>query len=333
MDAKSLYKVSVIVPVYGVERFAERCAESLLSQTLSSGVEYIFVDDCTPDASIDVIRNVMECYPDRMADCRIVRHEKNRGLPAARNTGLEVASGEYVYHCDSDDYLEPDMLEQLYTKAKSCDADMVWSDWYLSFEGNERYMNQPSAATGREALSRVLDGSMKYNVWNKLTRRKLFVDNRIEFPDSRSMGEDMTMIRLMACAGRTAYVNKALYHYVRTNTGAMTQTYSEIHLSELKENVVVTERFLRAVVSDSDIDRELAFFKLNVKLPFLFTGKRNDIRRWQEWYPEANRYIMANSRQSLRTRMLQWCASNGLMWVNLIYTRVVFNFIYGRIFK
>ena len=74
MDAKSLYKVSVIVPVYGVERFAERCAESLLSQTLSSGVEYIFVDDCTPDASIDVIRKVMERYPDRIADCRIVRH-------------------------------------------------------------------------------------------------------------------------------------------------------------------------------------------------------------------------------------------------------------------
>lgn len=182
-------------------------------------------------------------------------------------------------------------------------------------------------------MSRVLDGTMKYNVWNKLTRRKLFVDNCIEFPSGRAMGEDMTMIRLLACAARTAYVGKALYHYVRTNMGAMTQIYSDKHLSELKENVAETESFLRSVVTDCDIDSELALFKLNVKLPFLFTGKLTDVRRWQKWYPETNRYIMTNSRQSMRTRLLQWCASAGLTWVNMLYTRVVFNFIYGKIYK
>lgn len=320
------------MPVYGVARFVERCVESLLSQTLGE-VEYIFVDDCTPDDSIAIIRSVIERYPERLADCRILRHDVNCGLPAARNTGMGVASGEYVYHCDSDDFLEFDMLELLYSKAKSMDADMVWADWYLSFEGNERYMTQPSASTGREALSRVLDGTMKYNVWNKLTRRKLFVDNCIEFPSGRAMGEDMTMIRLLACAARTAYVGKALYHYVRTNMGAMTQIYSDNHLSELKENVAETESFLRSVVTDCDIDSELALFKLNVKLPFLFTGKLTDVRRWQKWYPETNRYIMTNSRQSMRTRLLQWCASAGLTWVNMLYTRVVFNFIYGKIYK
>lgn len=147
------------------------------------------------------------------------------------------------------------------------------------------------------------------------------------------MGEDMTMIRLMACAGRTARVAEALYHYVRTNASAMTQTYSARHLEELRLNVDETESFLRKHVADDSIDRELNLFKLSVKLPFLFTGHRKDCLMWRKWYPEANRHIMANKGQALHTRMLQWCAAKGLTWVNIVYTRVVFNFFYGTIFK
>ena len=84
-------KVSVIVPVHGVEKFVEHCAVSLMEQTLD-GVECIFVDDCTPDSSVDIIRNVISRYPEREA--RIVSHSENRGLPTARNTGLELATGK-----------------------------------------------------------------------------------------------------------------------------------------------------------------------------------------------------------------------------------------------
>ena len=88
-------KVSVIVPVYGVEKFVEHCTVSLMDQTLD-GVEYIFVDDCTPDGSVGIIRNVISRYPDK--DVRIVSHSVNRGLPAARNTGISLANGEYIFH-------------------------------------------------------------------------------------------------------------------------------------------------------------------------------------------------------------------------------------------
>ena len=121
-------KVSVIVPVYGVENFVGRCFRSLMEQTLQD-VEFIVVDDCTPDMSIGVIRNVMKDYPGR--DVQIVSHNENKGLPSARNTGLAMAKGEYVFHCDSDDFVEPDMLETLYDEAKRKDADIVWCDWFL----------------------------------------------------------------------------------------------------------------------------------------------------------------------------------------------------------
>ena len=189
-------KVSVIVPVHGVEKFVEHCAVSLMEQTLD-GVECIFVDDCTPDSSVDIIRDVISRYPDR--DARIVSHSVNRGLPSARNTGLGLAMGKYVFHCDGDDWIEPDMLEKMYAVAEKSQADIVYCDFYLSYEKNERYMSNPCLESGEELLRQgFLSGAVKYNVWNKLVRRRLYTDNGIVFPDGHSMGEDMNMTRLKA---------------------------------------------------------------------------------------------------------------------------------------
>ena len=97
-------KVSVIVPIYKVERFIARCVTSLMKQTLQD-VEYIFVDDATPDQSLSILQEVLVAYPERKKYVKILHHKDNQGLPAARNTGLEVSEGEYIFHCDSDDYV------------------------------------------------------------------------------------------------------------------------------------------------------------------------------------------------------------------------------------
>lgn len=132
-------KVSVIIPIYKVEKFIGRCVRSLMEQTFCD-VEYIFVNDATPDSSMEVLASVMTCYPDKKDCIKILNHEENKGLPAARNTGLAVAVGNYIFHCDSDDFVEADMLEELYVRAQKIDADIVWCDWFLTFETNERYM-------------------------------------------------------------------------------------------------------------------------------------------------------------------------------------------------
>lgn len=149
----SAISVSVIVPIYKVERFIARCVSSLLEQTLQN-VEFIFVDDATPDGSIDVLQQVIERYPHRAEQVRLIHHEHNKGLPAARNTGLQVACGEYIFHCDSDDYVEPDMLQTIYDKATTENADFVWCDWWLSFEKRERYMKQPAYHTTLKRIER-----------------------------------------------------------------------------------------------------------------------------------------------------------------------------------
>lgn len=268
-------KISVIVPIYKVEPFIARCAKSLMEQTLTD-VEYIFVDDASPDGSIAMLLKVLADYPKRSNHVKILTHTENKGLPAARNTGLAVAQGEYIFHCDSDDFVEPDMLDQLYRKATDIDADIVWCDWWLSFAKNERYMKQPEFHTPIDALKGMLSGVMKFNVWNKLIRRSLYVENKIEFPAGYGMGEDMTIMRLFARASKVAYLPKAFYHYVQLNTGAFSKTYSNRHLEELQYNVSLLLNDLQGMFGEQ-LKKEMAFFQLDVKFPFLITDDFQNI--------------------------------------------------------
>lgn len=324
-------KISVIIPIYKVERFIARCIRSLMEQTLQE-VEYIFVDDATPDASMQILKEVINQYPQRKESVRIVHHETNKGLPAARNTGLEMAGGEYIFYCDSDDYTEPTMLEMLYRAAKEQNADYVWCDWFLTFDKNERYMKQPGYRTVDEALKGMLGGTMKYNVWNKLVKRSLYVKNDIRFPAGHGMGEDMTMIRLLACAKRVAYIPQAFYHYVKLNGEAFTNNFSKRHLLDIKHNVQETMDFLTGRYGKA-LDSEMACFKLNVKYPFLISADRKMYQLWKEWFPEANAYIGKNPYVSLRSKCLQFFATKGWWgWVWLHY-QCVYKLIYGVVYR
>lgn len=323
------YKVSVIVPIYNVEKFITRCVETLMEQTLPE-VEFIFVNDATPDNSWDILNDVLKKYPARRSDVILLEHDVNKGLPAARNTGLGIAHGEYIFHCDSDDFVEPDMLETLYNEALKNDADIVWCDWFLSFEKSERYMKQPCFTSAMDALKAMLGGGMKYNVWNKLVRRSLYVENDILFPSGYGMGEDMTMMLLFAHASNVVYLPKAFYHYVKYNTGAFSQTYSDKHLMELKHNVSVIEQKLIKIYGDS-LSKEIAFLKLEAKFPFLLSCDKKRMSIWKVWYPEANIYILKNYAIPMRNRWLQWCAWKnllGLVWIYSCFLKMAYRILY-----
>ena len=329
---KELYKVSVIVPIYKVERFIVRCAISLLEQTLQE-VEFIFVDDATPDGSIHLLQEVIERYPERKKQVKLIRHETNKGLPAARNSGLVVANGEYVFHCDSDDFVDLEMLEQLYRAAKEQDADIVWCDWWLSFEKNERYMKQPMYTTQIDALKGMLSGVMKFNVWNKLVRHDLYTKHHIFFPAGYGMGEDMTMILLFAYAKKIRYVPRAFYHYVKTNTSAFTRNQYIKNLIDLQYNVSRIEKNLQTLYGTS-LNKEIAFLKLETKFPLLIMGSNSQqYKQWMKLYPESNIYICQNTYIPLRSRALEWLAWKKQWWLVRLYYWLVIRLIYGVIYK
>lgn len=219
-------EISVIVPIYGVEKYIARCAESLFNQTMTKNVEFLFIDDSTKDNSIEVLEDVISKYPCLESQISIIHHRENKGLPSARNTGLSKAKGRYVVHIDGDDFAEPQMLECLYKAVVDNNADFAWCDYYITFNNKKRVIKQPSFAEPMDAVRGMLRGSMKYNVWNKICRLSLYRDNDIHFPDGNAMGEDLTMIMAALHAKRCVYVNKALYNYVQ-NEGQMTATFDK----------------------------------------------------------------------------------------------------------
>lgn len=318
-------KVSVIIPFFKVAPFVERCTRSLLEQTLAE-MEFIFVDDASPDESRAIIERVAAEY-DR--NVRILTHAQNQGLPAARNTGLAEARGEFIYHCDSDDYLEPTMLEDMYTAATLQQADFVYCDFYLDFGTSRRVMTNPNYTDPEQMIKEgFLAGLMKYNVWNKLVKRSLYTESGLQFPAGHGMGEDMTMILLATYATRAAHTAKPLYHYVKLNANAFSNTFSQKHLDDIRFNA---DRTLNGL-ADWDVKdkaRYLNFFKLNLKLPFLFSEKSDQLRLWKEWYPEANCYIKQNTYQPRRTRMVQQWAAAGLFPLVRLYCFMINHLYYG----
>lgn len=322
-------KVSVVLPIYKVEPYIERCVRSLMEQTLRD-VEFIFVDDASPDESVNMARRIVSGY-DR--NVRFVVHDTNRGLPSARNTGLRLATGDFIYHCDSDDWLEPDMLEKMVNAAEQEHADFVYCDFYLSFKEKERYMSQPHFVEKFDALQKgLMTGNMKHNVWNKLIRRRLYTDNGIQSPEDHCKGgEDYMVFKLLRVSDRIAHIPEALYHYNRTNVNAITKKSSDKHFEDIKANAGDVLAFLESHPLPEPVFME--YFKLDVKLPFLMERDKGQYERWKTWYPEANEYILKNPYQPFRTKIIQLFASWRIYPLVSLYSWTVENLFYRLIYK
>lgn len=320
-------KISVIIPIYNVEHFISHCVANLMRQTLDE-VEYIFVNDATPDDSIKVLNETLQKFPEKLLQVKILSHEENKGLPAARNTGLKVATGKYIFHCDSDDYMEPDTLKILYDTAEEQNADYVWCDYFLVSKNASQYKKQKEYVNVDQALRGVLCGDMVYNVWNKLVRKDLYDNNGITFPDGHAMGEDMTMIMLLACASKVAFVHYAGYHYITTNPMALTKKYADDRsINDLLYNVQRTVDFISKKFGEK-YTYETNCFKLNLKWFFLaFSNKIRSYKLWYKSFPEANSCIFLQN-VSFRVKIVEWCASKRLFWLVKLHYLLVIKFFY-----
>ena len=224
-------KLSVIVPVYGVEKYIARCAESLLRQDYADK-ELIFVDDASPDRSIAILQELLPHYPDRQVT--ILRHSENRGLAAARKTGMEAATGEYIIHVDGDDYMEQDELRLLAWKAEETEADIIGMDFYFDW-GERKKVYQGRWMENAQDYSRlVLSGATMPNMWAHMTRRQLIEQAGILPIEGLDTGEDYLFVsKLCSYARRVAHVERPLYHYMQTNTSSYMHVLSEKNIRSL----------------------------------------------------------------------------------------------------
>ena len=281
------YDVSVLVPVYNVSKFIERCVHSLFSQTYDS-IQFIFVDDCSPDNSFEILQRILLQYPLRRKDVKIVKHEKNRGLAAARNTGVENAEGEYILHMDSDDYAELDMVKEMFSEAKKQNADAVIADFFLQWERSTKYIDQVFSPDKDQYIEMLLNSSAMPAIWNKMFRREIYLKNRISAIEGVNVGEDFSVTpKLIYHSENIVKINKAFVHYVQYNEGSYTRKISEKNIQDVLVVINHLEKYFSVFPQSTKMICALKTGKLKKKLEFI---KNIDIDRLSivlKMFPES----------------------------------------------
>lgn len=298
MKDNYIYKVSVIIPVYGVEKYIERCAISLFEQTLES-IEYIFINDCTPDKSIDILKGIVDQYPKRAPHVRILNMPRNSGQAAVRNFGISMVNGQYTIQCDSDDWVDVSMYEKMYEQAVMNDADVVVCDFYNA----NRMNNKPSKAfplCRTDVPKKLIDWHCAGQLWNKMYRTSVYKNRAIILPQD-NMGEDMAMVYQMAFfCKKVVYIPQCLYYFF-SNPNSITHAHSDEkvlrHYLQTCKNASIVEQFYKQNGYYGEVSKYIELIKndeRNKILPLLKKDtKYYDL--WKKTFPELNSAVLWKS--------------------------------------
>ncbi len=304
-------KISVIVPIYNVERYIEQSLRSLFSQSMCDGVEFVLVNDCTPDGSMDVARSVIAEFS--ALNVKIIEHAENRGVAATRQSGVENASGEYVIHFDPDDLCEPKMLEELYDCAMSSGADVVICDFYTSYVDREIYVSNKVSSDNIDNLRQLIKNSIAGQLWCRLVRRSVICDNEICFTPNINFGEDRLFnIKVSLFANRVAYLPKAYLHY-RQNADSFVNSAKKSgeKVRDLLAAIEEIERFLSKHDVLQEFESDLIYHKVRVKNLILSTIPMSEIKQYALLYPETKDAILSNCSIPMRWRIMQYLSVRG----------------------
>lgn len=218
--------ISVILPIYNVEKYLEKCLDSILKQTYSN-LEIILVDDGSKDRSPDI------CDEYKLIDQRIVViHKQNGGLSDARNAGIQVANGKYLVFVDSDDYVKNNMIERLYHKLIEDNSDMVICN-YVEVDENGSDTQSTKYYDGVETVlneEKFWEQYYSYQIgyyivaWNKMYKRELFLNERYDI--GKIHEDEYICHRIVSKCKKISCINDKLYFYVQRKGSIMQQTYS-----------------------------------------------------------------------------------------------------------
>lgn len=208
-------KVSVIIPVYKSEPYIERCVRSLFGQTLDD-LEFVFIDDCSPDYSINVMERVLSEYTDRKSQVKVIRHDVNLGVSAARQHGVDIAKGEYIIHCDPDDWVDPNFYETLYTEAKAKNADIVICDFCNHQNGEEAIIIQQPKYLDNISVLEGISGRLLHKLHGSLCNKLIKADcyTKSSFYLDITYCEDVAILfQILSHNVTISYVPNVFYHY------------------------------------------------------------------------------------------------------------------------
>ncbi|MDR0528230.1 MAG: glycosyltransferase, partial [Zoogloeaceae bacterium] len=278
-------KVSIIVPVYNVEKYIAQCIDSIVSQTFTD-FECILVDDCSPDRC----PQICDEYARKDARIQVIHKRKNEGLPQARKTGFEAARGEYIQFVDGDDWIEAEMTERLYRKAVHGNFAIVYCDFVQVYENGSRVVRKHFDARGMEKqqiVAALLFGELPWSLCNKIFHRKLFHD--LTFPIVNIAEDGVLCSQLFLNADKIGYEYSHLYNYrIHPKSIVGNLENRKRNAMRRRENIILLNAILKKR-QDYDLYRE--------NLSVLLKGNR---------YPLWKEMIIAIAPRKLLTSYCNW---------------------------
>lgn len=266
--------ISIIIPVYKVEKYIAECLDSVVAQTYKGDIECIIVNDCTPDNSMSVVKDFIDSYSGNIA-FSVINHAQNRGLSAARNTGINAAKGDYIYLLDSDDLITPDCIELLAAPLEYKEYEMVIAD-IVTF-GDERYCPRLELSRGEYLDDEIIESYMKRLFFpmavNKLCNRSFLLNNGILFKEGILHEDELWSFTLAYRLNAMYAIDKETYRYrIHSNSIMANKDYDE---RSRKSKITIYFEMLSQVCEQDFMDKLFFCYFENMRgffMPFLFNG-------------------------------------------------------------
>lgn len=281
-------KISVIVPVYNVEKYLRRCIDSILAQTFTD-FELLLIDDGSKDQSGEICDDYAE------SDKRfVVIHQENHGVSKTRQKALDMVSTDYVAFIDPDDYIEKDYLEKLYNAADKTNADLVWCDYVENRLNSDTVHPCDLSDKSRVGLLRgILDSKFSAVLWNKLFRVSIIKDNNICFEASLKTAEDILFVSKFIChSSRFSYVNNALYNYNMSNENSAINKFSTLKFkTDYASMLTCLIVELKRVGIYEALYPSLINCMFYCKDIFVFDSRYRDFNKYRALFPEVDKHL------------------------------------------
>lgn len=289
-------KLSVIIPVYCVENLIERCARSLFEQSLDD-IEYLFIDDCTPDKSIDILKRTLEDYPHRKSQVVIHRMDHNSGQAVVRKWGIQHSCGDFIVHCDSDDCVCADAYKTCYDAAISGKYDIVFFDFDRSDGIHHNYINRNIPLEKDLLLGGLISGNIMGALWGMVVHRSIY--SSISVWPKGNMNEDLVLsVQLINSANRFFYIPQIYYMYYY-NKNSITAINDKRKTLTNFESACVNVNLLIDYLNNNKLSLKfqneivaLKCAKLNLLAHCLLDSEIRKI--WKRTYPEIGFRILFN---------------------------------------
>lgn len=309
MSIKQHIQVSILMPVYKVEQYIEKTLDSIFTQTYPY-LDYVFVNDCSPDNSLQVLKDTIKKHNIEADRYTIITHAQNEGIAVSRADCLANATGDYVFFVDSDDWIEKDAAEQMVKATNGGTVDIVGCDFMKDFlSGKTTCHHENYADTCRENMMRCLNYDIATVLWKLLIRRSLFEHFTIT-PHVDIVEDYIMSVKLYYYAKSFVALPQAFYHYVQYNQARVSlQTLWSVtmHIKGVEE----VEAFLREKgLYDMKTEHKLMLRKFNIKSNFL-TKHLLDYKAYKNTFPEADR-IWREMDYTQKERLKFWLAEHHL---------------------